>query len=96
MGLKPGEVNLLTMKGFNFMFTGYLARQDREWNRTRHLMAFIASFSGFGAKDFIDPKSLWPLPVDLEDAPKYIKTIKQCLELVNEFEIAINGTKIRS
>lgn len=96
MGLKPNEVRLLTMKEFNLMFTGYLARQDREWNRTRHLMSYIASFAGMGANEFVDPKRIWPLPVDREDQKKYIKTLKQCLELINEFEQSINGGKVRS
>jgi len=95
MGLKPSEVNMLTMKEFNLMFTGYLARQDREWNRTRHLMSYIASFGGMGAKDFVDPRSIWELPIDREYEKKYIKTLKQCLELINEFEKSING-KIRN
>ena len=96
MGLKPVEVRLLTMKEFNLMFTGYLAKEDREWNRTRHIMSYIASFSGFGAKDFIHPQSVWPLQMDNEEKKKYIKTLKQCLELINEFELAINGSEIRS
>lgn len=95
MGLKPSEVKRVTMKEFNLMFTGYLARENREWNRTRHIMSYIATYAGMGAKDFVDPKSIWPLPFDNEDQKKYIKTIKQVLELINEFELALNG-KVRS
>jgi hypothetical protein len=79
------------MKEFNLMFTGYVARQDREWNRTRHLMSYIASFAGMGASEFVDPKRIWPLPIDREDQKKYITTLKQCLELITEFEASING-----
>lgn len=95
IGLKPSEVRSLTMKEFNLMFTGYLARQDREWNRTRHLMACVINFAGMGAKDFMQPQTIWPLASDKEDQKKYIKTIKQCLELINEFEASLNG-KVRS
>jgi len=95
MGLKPKEVRLLTMKEFNLMFTGYLAREDREWNRARHLMSAIITYAGMGARDFVDPKSIWPLPMDSEGQKKYIKTIKQVLELVKQFELSING-KVRN
>lgn len=97
MGLKPFEVNLLTMKEFNLMFTGYLAREDREWNRTRHLMAYIRMFAGMGASEIVRPQDIWPLPIDNGGQKKYIKTLKQCLALINEFEIANqNASKIRS
>lgn len=79
------------MKEFNLMMTGYVARQNREWNHTRHLMSYIASFSGMGVRDFVDPKTIWPLPADKEDQKKYIKTLKQCLELINEFEKSIDA-----
>lgn len=59
-------------------------------------MSYIASFSGMGAKDFVHPKNIWPLPFDQEDQKKYIKTLKQCLDLINEFEVSINGSEIRS
>lgn len=73
------------------LFSGYQDRQNREWNRTRHIMSYIASFSGMGAKEFVNPKSIWSLPIDKLDEKKYIKTLKQCLELINEFEISVNG-----
>jgi len=96
MGLKPNEVKSLLVKEWHLMYLGYQDRQNREWNRTRHLMSYIASFSGMGAKDFVHPKSIWPLPIDKEQEKKYIKTLKQCLDLITEFEISINGTEIRS
>jgi hypothetical protein len=92
MGLLPDQVRVLTMKEFNLMFTGYLAREDRKWNHTRHIMSYVASFAGMGARDFVEPKNIWPLPFDKEDQKKYIKTLKQVLELINEFELAINGS----
>lgn len=90
------EVNLLTMKEFNFMFTGYVARENREWNRTRHIMSYIISYAGFGAGEFVNPKTIWPLPIDNEDQIKYLTTLKQCLELINEFEKSVNASEIRS
>lgn len=96
MGLKPLEVNTLLFKEWHLMFLGYQDRQNREWNRTRHLMSYIASYAGMGARDFVHPKNIWPLPFDREDQKKYIKTLKQCLDLINEFEVSINGSEIRS
>lgn len=73
------------------MVKGYQDRQDREWNRTRHIMSYIANFSGFGSKDFIDPKTIWALPIDRQSEKKYIQTLKQCLEMIQEFEESINN-----
>lgn len=68
------------------MLTGYLAKQDREWNRTRHLMAYIQTFAGMGAKEVARPQDIWPLPMDREGEKKMITTEKQALELLKEFE----------
>lgn len=86
MGLKPAEVRKLTLRDFNLMFTGYLANQNREWDRTRRLMSFIASFSGMGAKEFMKPEDIWPLPTDREGTKKMIKTVEQATQLLKEFE----------
>lgn len=96
MLLLPHQVKALLLKEWHLMFLGYQANQNREWNRTRHLMSYIASYAGMGAKDFVHPKSIWPLPIDKEETKKYIKTLKQCLDLINEFEVSINGSEIRS
>ena len=94
MGLKPFEVKTLLLKDWHLMLLGYQDRQNRDWNRTRHLMSYIASFS-FNSSEFVHPKNIWPLPIDREDKVKYIKTLKQCLDLINEFEASINGSEIR-
>lgn len=86
MGLKPSEVRKLTMKEFNLMLTGYMARQNREWDRTRHIMAFVATYGGMGASEFIEPRTIYPLPSDRENEKKPIKTKEQALKLLKEFE----------
>jgi len=86
MGLKPHEVRKLTLKHFNLMLTGYINNQNREWDRTRHLMSYIASFSGMGASEFLKPQDIWPLPQDSEGVKKMIKTLDQAKQLLNEFE----------
>ena len=86
MGLKPIEVEACTLRDFSLMYTGYKRRQDREWDRTRHVMAFIMNFSGWGAKDFQDPKTIWPLDFDNENEARKITTLKQALALLKEFE----------
>ncbi len=86
MGLKPREVRRLTLKEFNLMLTGYIQRQNREWDRTRHLMSYIASFAGMGAQEFVDPKKIWPLPSDNDGQKKMITTAAQAEQLLKEFE----------
>lgn len=68
------------------MLTGYLANQDREWNRTRHIMSYIGTFAGMGAKEFMRPEDVIALPMDQEGLKKPITTEKQALELLKEFE----------
>lgn len=68
------------------MLTGYLAKEDREWNRTRHIMAYIATYAGMGSSTFVRPEEIWPLPVDKEGEKKMITTEKQALELLKDFE----------
>lgn len=86
MGLKPHEVRKLNLKHFNLMLTGYVNAQNREWDRTRHVMSYIASFGGMGSKEFLKPQDIWPLPQDTEGIKKMIKTVEQAKKLLNEFE----------
>lgn len=86
MGLKPQEVKKLTLKHFNLMLTGYVNRQNREWDRTRHIMCYVANFSGLGSTEFLQPKDIRPLPQDSDDVKKMIKTPEQAKQLLNEFE----------
>lgn len=82
----PLEIKKLTLKEFSLMLTGYLAKQDREWDRTRHIMSYIATYAGMGAKEFVSPQSIYPLPIDKEGEKRMITTEKQALELLKEFE----------
>jgi hypothetical protein len=68
------------------MYTGYKRREEREWDRTRHIMAFILNFSGWGAREFKHPKDLWPLDIDRENEKRRITTLKQAWILLKEFE----------
>ena len=86
MGLKPREVRLLTLKHFNLMLTGYINAQNREWDRTRHVMSYIASYAGMGSKEFLKPSDIHPLPQDFDDIKRMIKTVDQAKQLLNEFE----------
>jgi len=85
MGLKPKEVKSLLLKDFWLMFTGYQRREDKEWNRTRHLMAFIQTFGGMGASKFANPQSIWPLPLDDENKKQFITSLAQAKALFKEF-----------
>lgn len=86
MGLSPREVRRLNFRHFNLMLTGYLNRQNREWDRTRHLMSYIATYAGMGASQFVSPQEIRPLPQDYEDIKQPIKTVEQARKLLNEFE----------
>jgi hypothetical protein len=86
MGLKPDEVERCTLGQFNLMLLGYQRRQEKEWDRTRHIMAFILNYAGFGAKEFHHPKDIFPLHMDNEDKKKRINSIKQAYALLKEFE----------
>jgi len=87
MGLKGHEVRKTTLKEFGLMLNGYIARQHREWDRTRHIMSYIATFAGLGAKEFVTPQSVYPLPTDGEETKKMkITTSAQAEKLLKEFE----------
>lgn len=86
MGFKPYEVKKLTLKEFNLALTGYMARQHREWDRTRHIMSFVATFGGMGSKEFVTPQSVYPLPADKEETKKKITNAAQAATLLKEFE----------
>lgn len=68
------------------MLTGYMARQNREWDRTRHIMSYVATFGGMGSSEFVEPTKVYPLPSDREYEKKPIKNKEQALKLLKEFE----------
>lgn len=84
--MEVGDYRKLTMKEFNMRLRGYLARQDREWDRTRHIMSYVATFGGMGSSEFVEPKNIYPLPSDKENEKKMIKTTQQALRLLKDFE----------
>lgn len=86
MGLKPLEVEACTLKDFNLMLIGYQRRQEREWDRARHIMAFVANYAGFGSREVLHPKDVYPLELDRENEKRRITTLKQALSLLTEFE----------
>lgn len=88
MGLKPLEVKALTLKDFNLMYTGYFRRQEKEWNRTRHVMAFILNYGGMGAKQFQKPQDIWPLEMDKQITKRRIRTMAQAMSLLKEYHAA--------
>lgn len=85
MGLKPVEVRMLTLKEFDLMLTGYNRRQEREWDRTRHLLSFIQTFAGIGASQYTSPQELFPLSLDNENKKRMITTMAQAKTLYKEF-----------
>ncbi len=85
IGLKPLEVEQCTLREFNLMMTGYHRREERETNRTRMMMSYIASYA-FGQTKFIAPRDIIPLDMDKEDVLRPISTHKQAEALLNEFD----------
>lgn len=80
------EIERCTLKEFNLRLLGYQRRQEREWDRTRHIMAFVLNYSGMGAKEFHHPKDIYPLSLDRENEKRKITTLKQVWALLKEFE----------
>jgi hypothetical protein len=64
---------------------GYISREENEWDRTRNIMAFIATFSGMGAKKAVDPTEIMPLYKDLLEKIKPIRTYKEAMDLLESF-----------
>jgi hypothetical protein len=85
IGLKPLEVEQCTMREFDLLLTGFHRREEREWNRTRNQMSYIASCA-YGQTKFISPQEVIKLEMDKEDTLRPITTIKQALALLNEFD----------
>lgn len=86
MGLKPDEVERCTLGQFNLMLTGYHRRQQREWDRARHIMVAVMNFAGFGVKEPFYPRDVYPLDIDIQNEEKNITTLKQAWSLLKEFE----------
>lgn len=85
MGFREPEVHFIELREFDLLLTGYQRRQDRETNRTRHILSFIQAFSGMGASEFTPPDKIWPLAIDEEGKKRMITTIEQAKKLFKEF-----------
>lgn len=86
MGLKPEEIDCLTLIEFVLMDYGRFKREEKEWNHTRHIMSYTLNFGGFGAKKFVPAHQIWPLELDKEGVKRFITTKFQALELLEGFE----------
>lgn len=86
MGLRPAEVNALTLKDFYLMHSGYKRREEKRWEHTRYLAATVLNYGGMGTKKLVQPKELIPLELDSENEIKPIATMRQALKLLKEFD----------
>jgi len=85
MGLKPNEVKSLYLRDFNLMVTGYFRRQEKEWDRARHIMWATMNFGGMGLQNPVTPQEIRPLNLDTENELKMITTMKMAMDLLNDF-----------
>jgi hypothetical protein len=65
---------------------GYIAREENEWDRTRNIMAFLATFGGMGAKKVVQPSEVISLHKDMLDKIKPIRSYKEAMELLKTFQ----------
>ena len=86
MGMSGREVEGCTLREFNLRLIGYRRRQEREWDRTRHLMAYVFNFGGMGATEVKQPKDIYPLDIDGDIGIRPITTRNQAMVLLSEFE----------
>lgn len=86
MGLKPAEVNVLTLREFAQMQAGYLRREEKITNLARNLMATVINFGGLGTKTPVTATQIWPLNLDKEGQKRMITTLQQAMELLKEFK----------
>jgi len=63
---------------------GYVAREEEHWDRTRNIMAFIATFGGMGSKEVVDPGKIMRLGKDRIAVIKPIRTYTGAMELLRE------------
>lgn len=85
MGLKPREVDALTLKEFDLMVTGYQEREEERWDMTRHLMWAMISYGGMGLKKPITPQETMPLNKDRKYRKRYIINEFQAIEFIKTF-----------
>lgn len=76
----------VTLSQLQLIVTGFQRREDREWRRTREIVGAVVNYAGWGAKDFIPASNLIPLYSDKEDTKQPIRTLKQAIQLLKEFQ----------
>lgn len=86
LGYKPLEVAAVTLSQFQLIATGYQLKEEKEWNRTRHIMYSVINFAGFGAKEALPPEQIISLQCDTENQKKPIRTMYQVMQLFKEFQ----------
>lgn len=67
------------------MLTGMFRRDEKQWNHTRHLMAYVLNYGGMGTRKFYTPQQVLGLGMDKEETIKPITTTLQAMELFNRF-----------
>lgn len=84
MGLKPVEVDRLTLAEFEEMELGYAYREAKELDRLRRLQATIITWSGMGQKKAIEPKDVFIIPlIDVKESISYIKTRQDIIKIID-------------
>lgn len=84
MGLKPIEVDRLTLYEFAMMEMGYLYRKSDELDRLRSLQATIMTFAGMGSSKLIRPIDVMGIPIlDGEDVILPIRSREECFKMID-------------
>ena len=84
MGLKPIEVNRLTLYEFAMMEMGDFYRKSEELDRLRRLQATIMTFGGMGANKVINPKDVMEIPIiDNEDIILPIRSRDEAIKMID-------------
>lgn len=70
------------------MATGWYESQEEEWDRTRHLMAFILNYSGMGMSGkTYSPQEVLSLSKDNSNVITYINSDIKAYKLLERFKI---------
>lgn len=84
MGLKPIEVNRLTLKEFALMELGHFYRRAEHLDGLRDLKATIISFGGMGSSKLIKPTDILGIPlIDNEDIILPIRSRQDALKMID-------------
>ncbi len=87
MGIGFDQALGLTWREYDYYSIGYLRRVERDWDRSRHIIAGLFNSSGF-AKKAMKPQEAYPLPMlDKKVAVAFVPMTK---EKINEMLKHIN------